>query len=412
MGASVESRLHHKSKWLSISSARQAGLTGALGVVTAMALLGSSPVSVEARPFGFFSYAEPQARLDPRPSIAPRSIRRARPRHSHPAGEAKKGTHDFASKAKAPLQIIISLSKQQLTLYSGDEAIARTPVSTGRKGRVTPSGVFNIIQKDRWHRSNLYDDAPMYYMQRLTWSGVALHQGYVPHYPASHGCIRMPAAFAQELWRTTKLGVRVIIARGDVAPVAIEHPALFAPMPEPVMAQASSAAAPVSQTQSLQAAEQAWQIAMLDSTKAFASMAMTDAPLLSTPMIESPPLPNARPLKPGPISVFISRKEGKLFVRKGFQPVFETPVTIANPDQPLGTHVFTAVSVADHSARWTVVSMTPNTSASAALDRITIPQTARERISALMSAGASLIISDKGLGPETGRGTGFIVLNP
>jgi hypothetical protein len=141
-----------------------------------------------------------------------------------------------------------------------------------------------------------------------------------------------------------------------------------------------------------------------------------------------------RPLKPGPISVFISRKEGKLFVRKGFEPVFYVPVTFSEPGRPLGTHVFTALAVNDDNTtlRWNVVSMPgaaaanksakgkrvepppaparPAANPTEALARVSIPPEALERISELMSPGASLIISDQGLGPETGKGTDFIVL--
>ena len=95
------------------------------------------------------------------------------------------------------MSVIISLDKQQLTLYSGDQPIAHSRVSTGVPGHPTPTGVFSVIQKDRWHHSNIYSNAPMYYMQRITWSGVAMHQGYVPNYAASHGCIRLPEAFRQ-----------------------------------------------------------------------------------------------------------------------------------------------------------------------------------------------------------------------
>jgi hypothetical protein len=129
-----------------------------------------------------------------------------------------------------------------------------------------------------------------------------------------------------------------------------------------------------------------------------------------------------RALKPGPISVFISRKEGKLFVRKGFEPIFNAPVTFEQPDRPLGTHVFTALALNDDdSMRWNVVTIPtalygkelafgkPSTAAEA-LGRIAIPADAMDRITELMSEGASLIVSDQGLGPETGTGTDFIVL--
>jgi hypothetical protein len=121
------------------------------------------------------------------------------------------------------------------------------------------------------------------------------------------------------------------------------------------------------------------------------------------------------PLKPGPVSVFISRKAGKLYVRKGFAPVLEAPVTIARPGEPIGTHVFTALAADEANVRWSVISVpssakAPQLEAGAALDRISIPAEARARISELLSPGASLIVSDHGLGPETGSGTDFIVL--
>ena len=288
--------------------------------------------------------------------------------------------------------------------------VAQGTVSTGVPGHYTPMGVFSVIQKDRYHHSNLYNNAPMYYMQRITWSGVAMHQGIVPNYPASHGCIRLPEAFAQQLWGMTKLGVRVIIARNEAVPVEISHPRLFAPKPPDAVA---------SSAESLQAAQQAWKIAQLGGMEPIAGATMTDVVTPSSPAFEVP-RPAARPLKPGPVSVFISRKDGKLFVRKGFEPLFDIPVEIERPDLPLGTHVFTAIARKDDTAslRWTVVSMgssqktapVSHPNAVAALDRITIPQAALDRISELAAPGASLIISDQGLSQETGIGTDFIVL--
>src|SRR5712671_6843194 len=92
-----------------------------------------------------------------------------------------------------------------------------------------PLGVFSVISKQRWHRSNIYSAAPMPYMQRITWSGIALHAGVVPGHPASHGCIRLKNDFAVRLWHLTKRGTRVIIAHGDVQPVEITNPHLFQP---------------------------------------------------------------------------------------------------------------------------------------------------------------------------------------
>jgi hypothetical protein len=328
------------------------------------------------------------------------------------------------------LSIVVSLEKQQLTLYADGEPIASSPVSTGKPGHETPTGVFSIIEKDRWHHSNLYDDAPMYFMQRITWSGVALHQGIVPNHPASHGCVRLPEAFPRQLWGITKPGVRVIIARGDVSPVDISHPRLFAPRREPLEATAEpfSAAVPISD---VAFATSRLRYATSDSSMMAGMSFGEPRPILvanekfadnladpAAPLGVGQPAgaaPTQKPLKPGPVSVFISRKEGRLFVRKGFAPVFEAPVTFDHPERPLGTHVFSAYAAAGekNAVRWTVVSVPSTTAISGAadaLDRISIPQDAVERISELISPGASLIISDQGLGPETGVGTDFIVL--
>ena len=130
---------------------------------------------------------------------------------------------------KGPLQIIISIADQRVSLFDNGALIARSSVSTGTQGHPTPLGVFSVISKQRWHRSNIYSAAPMPYMQRITWSGIALHAGVVPGHPASHGCIRLKNDFAVRLWHLTKRGTRVIIAHGDVQPVEITNPHLFEP---------------------------------------------------------------------------------------------------------------------------------------------------------------------------------------
>jgi len=131
----------------------------------------------------------------------------------------------------APLLAIVALGEQRVTIYDADGKILRAPVSTGRNGYETPAGIYSVIQKEVEHYSNLYDDASMPFMQRITWSGIALHAGPLPGYAASHGCIRMPHGFAERLFDLTTVGLRVIVAPSDVAPVAITHSALFKPMP-------------------------------------------------------------------------------------------------------------------------------------------------------------------------------------
>ena len=91
-----------------------------------------------------------------------------------------------------PIMAIVSLRNQRITVYDADGWILRAPVSSGQKGRETPAGIFSVIQKAEDHYSNLYDDAYMPHMQRITWSGIALHGGALPGYPASHGCVRLP----------------------------------------------------------------------------------------------------------------------------------------------------------------------------------------------------------------------------
>ena len=127
--------------------------------------------------------------------------------------------------AGEPIMAIVSLRDQRITVYDAKGWILRAPVSSGQKGRETPAGIFSVIQKEAEHYSNLYDDAYMPHMQRITWSGIALHGGPLPGYPASHGCIRMPYDFAAHLFDATTVGMRVIVAPTDVAPVEIAHPA-------------------------------------------------------------------------------------------------------------------------------------------------------------------------------------------
>src|SRR5712692_9512762 len=133
--------------------------------------------------------------------------------------------------AGAPLMAIVSLRNQRITVYDANGWILRAPVSSGQKGRETPAGIFSVIQKEAEHYSNLYDDAYMPHMQRITWSGIALHGGPLPGHPASHGCVRMPYDFAKRLFGMSKLGMRVIVAPSDVALLEIVHPALFPTRP-------------------------------------------------------------------------------------------------------------------------------------------------------------------------------------
>jgi lipoprotein-anchoring transpeptidase ErfK/SrfK len=445
--------------------------TALLAMTASAALLTGLASSANAVPLIMQSGPVPQ----------PEAARSAKPKSTVLASRDKAATkpkesEDVAARAKGVLTVVVSISKQQLTLYSDGQPIAHSRVSTGVPGHATPTGVFSVIQKDRWHHSNIYSNAPMYYMQRITWSGVAMHQGVVPSGPASHGCIRLPEAFARQMWGITKMGVRVIVTYGDVTPVAVSNDRLFALKRDtPEVKPESTPETEVSSADKIRATYGVLETAQLQSGKgnttasdaskspwdtakpgdraldamAYAIGAPRESAVTATdpkPLLDAGKsrvantAPNTtvdelRPLKPGPVSVFVSRKEGKLFVRKGFEPVFDVPVTFERPDQPLGTHVFTALAFNNDNTtlRWNVMSMPgggsapvkkaekgkkaevavptmPTSNATDALNRVTIPQDAIDRISRLMSPGASLIISDKGISGETGKGTDFIVL--
>ncbi|MCE2728929.1 MAG: L,D-transpeptidase family protein [Sphingomonadaceae bacterium] len=105
---------------------------------------------------------------------------------------------------EGPMKIVVVLDTQRVYVFQNDKLIGFSTISSGKKGKETPIGAFNILQKNVDHKSNLYSNAPMPYMQRLTWDGIAIHGGYVPGYPASHGCIRLPLAFAKSLRRPTR----------------------------------------------------------------------------------------------------------------------------------------------------------------------------------------------------------------
>jgi hypothetical protein len=406
--------------------------------------------------------------------------------------------------AGEPIIAIVSLRDQRITVFDTTGWILRAPVSSGQKGRETPAGIFSVIQKEAEHYSNLYDDAFMPHMQRITWSGIALHGGPLPGYAASHGCIRMPYDFAARLFGLTRVGMRVIVAPTDAAPIEIAHPALFVPKPgSAALAGARAAEAEEAGKKAAQArltsvtahreaarATMAVRVAENLKARAEAQLAAAETALASASSpekkeraedvrakaaakveelqaqwaaakVELPPKLDAaaaareaaataeaarvaaadaarelsRALQP--VSVFISRKTQRLYVRRAFAPILEMPVTILEAERPIGTHVFTAMerTNGDTGMRWSVVSLDggrprgdvvepqagrsesakvePTTKepsdAKAALDRIEIPPEV-QRLAETASPRSSLIISDEEPSSETGKGTDFVVL--
>lgn len=491
-------------------------------------------------------YPEPQHHLEPRrPRVA-----RAKPK----LPDAPKDT----AKPVGPIVVAISIDRQTLKLYDQNGLFAESPVSTGMRGHSTPMGVFSVIQKNKYHRSNIYSGAPMPYMQRITWSGVAMHAGVLPGYPASHGCIRMPMNFAMRMWGWTRMGARVIITPGEVSPADFSHPLLIARKPgtKPVAAAAvlekHAETTPKSDRSSiidaashdkpqlrLTSISEDAPVRTADASGALPQKSDADSVVAQawdasrgggswdagrggvTPEPEAakdgpkenanPPSPNAPkdgaaakddaaktdgnagasddkaagdkspdatpadkkseapktdkdqtrmtdtgaapapvavasegsaefigPVKPrtGHVAVFVSAKENRIYVRQNFEPWFETPVTIAASNRPLGTHVFTVRADKDdaEALRWSVVSLpsparvaeeaprrrrgepvaaiaapAPPSSPTEALDRLTIPEETMTRIASALAPGGSITVSDRGLGDETGRGTDFIV---
>ena len=134
--------------------------------------------------------------------------------------------------------IVVSLGQQRVEIYRGTELVTNAKISSGKPGYDTRTGVFSILEKRRYHHSNLFSGAPMPWMQRMTWTGTALHAGIVPGYPASHGCVRLPFSFAPKLFQMTNVGENVVVAQNRVVPKPVEHPNLF----QPASAEAASVA--------------------------------------------------------------------------------------------------------------------------------------------------------------------------
>lgn len=477
------------------------------------------------------------------------------------AGERKQAVVAEIPEEK-PLIAVVSTDQQDVTIYGSNGRIMRSGVSTGRPDHPTPYGVFAVIQKERMHFSNLYGDAPMPFMQRLTWSGVAMHAGYVPDHPDSHGCVRMPAGFAAKLYGLTKVGLRVVVTHNDPEPTPFAHSALFVPLPavpeivtshrtseaaeaEPVgtmgavpikVADTSAApSVPLPQQPSLSewlrlrelakaiAAQYAQRVAretelargegakvaaerdagerriadlgrqvdeigdrmdQLERQGSFArgpeaearmsqqrqaladrrtqilaeidairasqddraqdyqdAMALASEAEQALAKAQERAKVEARNVEP--VTVFVSRKAQKVFVRQGFQPVLEAPIAIADPNQPIGTYVYTVMAFDDATgtARWSVltaageaaalrsaevrpskrrgaeapVAVVPSGKAwpltpASALDRLSFSDDLKRTIGGMLTPGSSIIVSDQGVSSETGKGTDIVVV--
>ena len=320
-----------------------------------------------------------------------------------------------------PLTLVVSLREQKLDVYRGTGLVISSKVSSGKRGYDTKAGVFSILEKQRYHHSNLFSGAPMPWMQRLTWSGTALHAGIVPGYPASHGCVRLPFSFAPKLFQITTLGENVVVTGDRVAPKLIKHENLFQPAPrvaEDAMAFSGqdelvtgiipAAAAAENPEQAASEVEPALQSAAAAPLRILVTRRTERDEIIDTQYL----LASLGYLKPqnfsgrlgdetqtaikafqkanglretGAFSDDLAKKvhavagkpqppAGHLFVRQDFRSVLDAPIAFLDPERSLGTYVFTALGFAPGSgeARWMAISLEGGDPAKV-LDRIQIP---------------------------------------
>ena len=210
-----------------------------------LAASGTVGVSSQAEAAIYYWQDSSPAATEPAPAPKNPPARRAKTQRH---GEKKSAIVEKESKPQGPLIISVSIAQQRLRIYDANGLFAESPVSTGMPGHSTPMGVFSVIQKQKFHQSNIYSGAPMPFMQRITWSGIAMHAGVLPGHPASHGCIRLPMAFAVKMYGWTRMGARVVVTPGEITPASFSHPLLASVKvpPQPVAAQETKAdAAPV-----------------------------------------------------------------------------------------------------------------------------------------------------------------------
>jgi len=282
------------------------------------------------------------------------------------ATELKPGQWIWAPQAspEGPVTILVDLSRQVAIVYRNGVAIGMTTVSTGKKGHETPTGVFTILQKNAKHKSNLYNDAPMPYMQRLTWDGVALHAGHLPGYPQSHGCVRMPMAFAQNLFKSTAMGGTVVVA-GKAG--AIEE-APTAGVLAPIDTKGQPA-----QTQKLAENEDyRW-------------------------------TPEKSPT--GPLTILISKPDRRMLVLRNGVEIGRSRIEL--PAMDFGTHVLTYAPDSTGADHWIVVGVPgSDENAGAELDprilaMVEIPQPFKDAVRAEMRAGTTVLVTRRPLTSET-----------
>lgn len=254
-----------------------------------------------------------------------------------------------------PMLLVVNVTTQRAVLFRNGVPIAATTVSTGRPGHSTPTGVFTILQKQVEHYSSLYDSAPMPFMQRLTWGGVALHAGNLPGYPASHGCVRLPAEFAKLLYGETRLGMTVVITNQQVTPRLAPTPTI---------------------------------VAETSSTGKFTQQFLWNP-------AKSPE---------GPVSILVSAADARAVVLRNGVVIGTAAVAVDGPVS--GTWVYTLRSVDEHGQHWgklTLASKLADGTEVAATEwsRFHAPEVFRQAVAGIVVPGTTIIVTSDSLASGT-----------
>ncbi|MBF6022848.1 L,D-transpeptidase [Lysobacter niastensis] len=286
-----------------------------------------------------------------------------------------------------PIAVVVSLTEQRAYVYRNGIPIGVTTVSTGRRGYETPTGVFTILQKDKDHRSNKYNSAPMPYMQRLTWDGVALHAGGLPGYPESHGCVHLPSEFARLLFDSSTTGMTVVVSEEGKSPVDTVHPMALIPIDPRT---GSDSAVPRLED----GQKYRWH------------------PELSTE---------------GPVSILLSGSDSRVIVYRNGIEIGRSRIVVRNPQQPLGTHAYLVkdgylpgdnpLLPGTRMPNWSAIGI-PGRGEDAGkllgpetIERVVIPHDFVAAVLPLLTPGVVMLVTDAPLQPEITEGAPVQVLD-
>ncbi len=277
---------------------------------------------------------------------------------------------------EGPVAIIVSLPDQRVNVYRNGIRIGVSSCSTGKPGHRTPTGVFTILQKDKHHHSSTYNNAPMPNMNRLTWSGVALHAGHLPGYPASHGCIRMPLKFSALLFTVTHVGTPVIVADDHSEPGIVTHPGPALP--------------------------------------ALAKEEM-DAAVAKLSKKKLPPKKRREKMQHA-VSLIVSRADQTLYIVRDGHVESKNPVEFLHPSRPLGSHTFVLMGSAEKAGalQWKSIGYKQaghklHAAEASVIGRIQSNPALARKIAGLMHPGLVLVMTDAPAHPETRSKRGFVI---